>query len=405
MGKVKNIIIIGGGAASFFFAANAAVLYPNIRFTILEKGKKVLSKVLVSGGGRCNVTHACFDPQHLIEYYPRGGKELLGAFYHFGPSQMVEWLDGHNVKLKTEADGRMFPITDKSSTIANCLKENAIKNSVKVITGCKVVDIQQSKKQATRFIIKTLRHETFKADKIFIGTGSNPAIWKILESLGHTIIKPVPSLFTFKTKDTRLRGLAGISVPNVNIKLLGTKLITEGPLLVTHWGLSAPAILKLSAWGARHLNEKEYRFQIEIDWLPHISDKEINDWKNNHAKKQLSNYQITKLPKRLWQNFLLHLGVEPTRKWADLNKEAFQKIILLLKKSTWSINGKTTFKEEFVTAGGVDLKEVDFKTFQSKLVSDLYFAGEVLNIDALTGGFNFQAAWTGAFIASEGLLK
>lgn len=398
----KKIVIIGGGAAGFFFAANAAAMYPNWDFTILEMGKKVLSKVLVSGGGRCNVTHECYDPVDLVQYYPRGNRELLGPFYHFGPLQLISWFEERDVPLKTEADGRMFPTTNDSATIANCLQQTAFKNGVKVITSCKVTSIEAPSSKHTQFLINT-KDRYFKADKLFIGAGSTGGMWTILTNLGHKIVPPVPSLFTFKTKNTVFKNLAGVSVPHAVVKIVGSKLEAAGPLLITHWGLSGPAILKLSAWGAKYLHGCNYRFEIQIDWLPDTSESDIKKWQQLHAKKQVLNHNMTGLPKRLWQNMVGEMGKLSVKKWGDVSKVEMGQIISFLKNKAWAINGKSTFKEEFVTAGGVDLKEIDFTNFESKVIPNLYMAGEVLNIDAVTGGFNFQAAWTGAFLAAEGL--
>lgn len=397
---MKNIFVIGGGAAGYFFAINKAIKEPRIKITILEQGKKVLSKVRVSGGGRCNVTHACFDPQELIQYYPRGKKELLGPFYHFGPTQLIEWFETKGVKLKTEADGRMFPVTDDAETIIQCFKKATQELGIKIITQCKVSNIIPTDKST--FLIKTSRQRDFMADKLFVATGSSQYIWSILANLGHTIIPPVPSLFTFKINDPRIQNLAGISVPNAHIKVCGVKLEADGPLLITHWGMSGPAILRLSAWGARFLHERHYRFNIEIDWLPEIGVETIKTWQQKYAKKLVSNHIIVGLPKRLWQNFIQFLKINKQQKWGDLTKNDREKISALLKKSFWQVSGKSTFKEEFVTAGGVDLREIKFNNFESKIIPNLFLAGEVINIDAITGGFNFQAAWTGAYLAATG---
>ncbi len=400
MNQSTKIVIIGGGAAGFFFAAN---LPKGTDLTILEMGKQVLGKVRVSGGGRCNVTHACYDPSDLIAFYPRGKTELLGPFYHFGPLQMVSWLDERGVELKTEADGRMFPITNKSGTIVDCLQQAALDNGANIITSSKVTTIE-IKENAHRFKVKT-KDASYDADYVMIATGSSKFMWDLLAEMGHELVPAVPSLFTFKTQDHNITQLAGLSVAHARVWLKDHSLEAEGPLLITHWGFSGPGILRLSAWGARLLNEMDYHFEFFIDWLPNIEETEIWEWKKAEAKQFPLNFRGSGLPKRLWQKLWYTIQINKQKKWGDLNKKEMETLINIIKKSSWKANGKTTFKEEFVTAGGVQLNNIDFGTYESKIVPNLYLAGEVLNIDAITGGFNFQAAWTGAFIAAEDITK
>lgn len=398
-----NVICIGGGAASFFFACEASSLYPHVKITILEQGKNVLGKVLVSGGGRCNVTHNCTEPEELIKHYPRGGRELLGPFHRFGPQNTIDWFAQHGVKLKTESDGRMFPQSNSSQTILDCFKGICKKNGVIVQTQTKVKNIRPVNGGEGGYIVETLNDDTIQADKIFIAPGSSKGIWQVLEHLGHTIVPPVPSLFTFQIKDPRIENLSGVSLANVQIKTKTGGLTSEGPLLITHKGISGPAVLKMSAIGARLFNEADYKFEISIDFRPDIEVADIKHWRNSEAKKLVGNHHISDLPKRLFQSLLSHAKIDPQKKFASLSKKEMELLIVLLKKTSFQVIGQNTFKEEFVTAGGVDLAEVDFKRFSSRLIPNMHFAGEILNIDAVTGGFNFQAAWTGAFIAAQGM--
>lgn len=401
-----QIAIIGGGAAGFFAAITCAEANPECRVTIFERGKSVLEKVRVSGGGRCNVTHACFDAQELVKYYPRGSRELLGPFMQFGPEQTAEWFDRRGVQLKTESDGRMFPVTDDSGTITECLQQAARRAGVQVRTGARVEKMEPlpSGEWSLRL---TGAGESHVFSKIMIATGSNPAVWELLKSLGHTIVEPVPSLFTFNTKDTRLRDLAGVSVARTSVRIPGTKLSAEGPLLITHWGLSGPGILRLSAWGARELYNMNYRFPLEVNFLhtqtPQQTLESLQVAKTEQAKKQVFANAQYGLPLRLWQRLVAAAGIAEDRRWADLDKKSLAGMAAQLNTAVFQIAGKSTFKEEFVTAGGVSLKELNFKTFESKLHPGLYLAGEVLDIDAITGGFNFQAAWTGGWIAGKSM--
>ncbi len=406
---VKNfeVLIVGGGAAGFFSAITFAEANPGVRVAILEKGREVLQKVKVSGGGRCNVTHACFDAKELVKNYPRGSKALIGPFHRFSPSDTVEWFRGRGVRLKTEADGRMFPVTDNSETIVHCLLDAARRSGVEVLTGQNVVSIQPPDASG-HWRLKAQAGDIFQSKKLMIATGSSPRFWEMLAGLGHRIVPPVPSLFTFNIKDPRLTGLLGISVPEARVQVKGEKLSAAGPLLITHWGMSGPAILRLSAWGARALHQRNYRFEIEVNWLGKVTTGEaletLNQLKLDWSKKIVAvNGPFPDLPKRLWERFVVAAGIPESMRWADLNKEKLRQLGLQLTSGSFQVNGKSTFKEEFVTAGGVDLDEIDFKKFESKIHPGLFLAGEVLDIDAITGGFNFQAAWTGGFLAGSAM--
>jgi hypothetical protein len=395
-----NIAIIGGGAAGFFAAITCAETNPDRRVTIFERGKAVLEKVRVSGGGRCNVTHACFEPRELVKFYPRGNRELLGPFMQFGPEDTVDWFGRRGVMLKTESDGRMFPVTDDSQTIVDCLTRAAYKAGVTVLTSTRVEKIEPLPEGKWR-----IGPTVF--DKVMVATGSTPAVWEWLRELGHAIVAPVPSLFTFNTKDTRLRELAGVSVPKATVSIPGTKLSAEGPLLVTHWGLSGPAVLRVSAWGARELHDMDYKFPLEVNFSGEKNMQALEalliSLKQELAKKTVMANPLQPIPTRLWQRLTEAAGISAERRWADLNKAELQQLSAQTGRATFQITGKSTFKEEFVTAGGVSLKELNFKTFESRICRNLFFAGEVLDIDAITGGFNFQAAWTGGFLAGTAM--
>ncbi len=397
-----KIIIIGGGAAGFFAAITAAEANPNADVTILERGKDVLQKVKVSGGGRCNVTHACFLPNELVKNYPRGEKALLSPFMRFSAEDTIEWFRQRRVELKTEDDGRMFPISNNSQTIIDCLEGEAERLNVKILRGYRVEDLEQVDNQ---WLVKTNR-QSFTADKVMVAAGSSTAVWELLKKLGHTIIEPVPSLFTFNIKDMRIDGLAGLSVPNALIQVEGSKLKTSGPLLITHWGMSGPAILKLSAWGARQLHDFDYHFVIRINWIGQYNVEELKnvltvDIKTKYLKKLIVKTPQYNISSRLWLRFLEAANITENMIWADISKKQIQMLAEQLAQGSYAVKGKSTFKEEFVTAGGVKRDEVNFKTFESKLLPNLFFAGEILDIDAITGGFNFQAAWTGGWIAGQ----
>lgn len=399
----KRIFILGGGAAGFFAAIQAAEANPQAQVTILERSGQVLSKVKVSGGGRCNVTHACFDPRALTAFYPRGAKALLGAFHRFNPRHTVEWFEARGVRLKTEADGRMFPHTDDAQTIIDCLVRAAQQAGVQLRLHSGLAAISQG--EADPFTLKTTQGASFAADAVLVATGSNHRIWQLLEGLGHTIIPPVPSLFTFNIRDARLEGLAGLSVPQAQVSVEGQKLKAEGAALITHWGLSGPAILRLSAWGARLLYQETYRFDLVVNWVNMGKEAVLEAlylFKQNHPKKQVNTQALFQLPLRLWER----LGAAANlagKKWADLSKQNLQDLAQQLCQASFKVTGKSTFKDEFVTCGGVDLDEVNFKTMESKCIEGLYFAGEVLDVDAITGGFNFQNAWTTGFLAGRAI--
>ncbi|MCF7561245.1 NAD(P)/FAD-dependent oxidoreductase [Sabulilitoribacter multivorans] len=398
----KDVLVVGGGAAGFFAAINIAEQNPNLNVAILERGKEVLTKVKVSGGGRCNVTHAEFIPSELVLNYPRGEKELLGPFHQFMTGDTMAWFEKRGVELKIEEDGRIFPTSDSSQTIIDCFVNEAKKYKVEVLINHSVKTISKSE---SIWNIETTQG-CFSANKILIATGSNPKIWKLLEDLGHTISHPVPSLFTFNIKDKRIQDIPGVVAQQVEVKVLDTNLWSEGPLLITHWGMSAPSILKLSAFGALELAKRNYKFQIEINFIRKTFEDCINDLKVlklELAKKAVFKSSQYNLPKRLWQQLVLASNIEMNATWADLNKNQLDNLSEQLTKAVFNVDGKSTFKEEFVTSGGINLKEVNFKTFESKLHKNLYFAGEVLDIDAVTGGFNFQNAWTGAYIVAQNI--
>ncbi len=403
----SKIVIAGGGAAGFFAAITCAENNSGAEVIILERGKKVLEKVKVSGGGRCNLTHACFEPRELINFYPRGSKALLGPFHQFCTGDTVDWFEKRGVKTKIESDGRMFPITDDSQTIIDCLMESTKAAGVKIMMQTRVERIIPPIPLNEKWQIEVGGNEILEANKLMIATGSNPKIWQLLENLGHTIVKPVPSLFTFNIKDPRIEDLAGLAVKNVTVKIPNSKLQATGPLLITHWGMSGPGILKLSAWGARILNEWNYRFQININWLDNSTlESTVEELQN--LKQQISGKQVIanaqfQIPIRLWKRLIAATGINDAVRWGDLSNKLINKIAAQLTQCSFEVNGKSTFKEEFVTAGGVELKEVNFKRFESKIHQNLFFAGEVLNIDAVTGGFNFQAAWTGGWIAGNAM--
>ena len=399
MNQNFDIIIVGGGAAGFFTAINIVEKNPKLKVAILERGTEVLNKVRISGGGRCNVTHACFEPNELVKFYPRGEKELRGPFHQFCSGDTIEWFEKHGVELKIEADGRMFPVSNSSQTIIDCFLKATQKLGISVLTG---QSVQSIFKKENTWKIET-QTENYLAEKLILATGSNPKVWEMLQTFGHVIVSPVPSLFTFNIKDARIKELPGVAA-QVTVKVKDTKLTSTGPLLITHWGMSGPAILKLSAWGARILHDKNYQFTIFVNWLNDAEkeevEKKLKELKQEHAKKTVSKKSPFELTNRLWESLVLASGIENETKWADLSKIQLQNLVNQLINGTFQVNGKSTFKEEFVTAGGIDLKEINFKTMESKLHKNLYFAGEIVNIDAITGGFNFQNAWTSGFIVA-----
>jgi predicted Rossmann fold flavoprotein len=410
MNQNFDIIIVGGGAAGFFIAINIVEKNPKAKVAILERGSEVLSKVRVSGGGRCNVTHACFEPTELVKFYPRGEKELRGPFHQFCSGDTVEWFSNHGVELKIEDDGRMFPVSNSSQTIIDCFLKATQKLGITVLTGQSVQSIYNPESRSlgrgeNLWKIET-QTENYITEKLILATGSNPKIWEMLQTFGHAIINPVPSLFTFNIKDARIKELPGVSAM-VSVKIKDTKLASTGPLLITHWGMSGPAILKLSAWGARILSDKNYQFTIFVNWLNDVDvedcEKILKNLKQELAKKAVSKKSPFEFPNRLWESLVVASNISEETKWADLSKILLQNLANQLTNSSFQVNGKSTFKEEFVTAGGIDLKEINFKTMESKLHKNLYFAGEIVNIDAVTGGFNFQSAWTSGFILANSL--
>jgi len=397
-----DVIIVGGGAAGFFTAINIVEKNSTLKVAILERGKEVLSKVRVSGGGRCNVTHACFIPNDLVKFYPRGEKELRGPFHQFCSGDTIEWFEQHGIELKIEEDGRMFPTSDSSQTIIDCFLNATQKLKIDVLTGQSVQSVYKGEKY---WKIDT-NTDNFSCEKLVMTTGSNPKIWEMLTEIGHTIVPPVPSLFTFNIKDPRIKDLMGLSA-FAKVKVKNSTLEASGPLLITHWGMSGPGILRLSAWGAIELFQKNYQFAILVNWLNEATFEEtietLKELKLEHSKKVVSKKSPFELPNRLWESLVLASQISDITKWADLTKNQLQNLTHQLTNGEFQVSGKSTFKEEFVTAGGINLKEINFKTMESKLHKNLYFAGEIVNIDAITGGFNFQNAWTSGFIVAEAI--
>lgn len=401
-----DVIVAGGGPAGFFAAIRCAEINPDLRVLILEKASQTLGKVLISGGGRCNVTHACFDPAELITYYPRGGMALRGAFTRFQPADTVKWFEEHGVKLKTEADNRMFPATDSSETIANCLREAAKNAGVRVHLGTSLLNVEKNPQGGFRLeVMKEAKVLPIQTDKLLIATGSDAKTREIVRSLGHSIEEAVPSLFTFNVKDPRIAGLAGVSVDNVTLSI--DSLSQSGPMLITHWGLSGPAVLRLSAWGARILFGRKYRSFLTVNWLGDYRPdsafevlQRSKDWHENAGRKVGAQPAFSQIPIRLWKQLTQFIG---DKNWGDVSKVELRKLAGELTAGEFTIEGKGQFKDEFVTCGGVNLNEVDFKSMQSRIVKGLFFAGEVLDIDGITGGFNFQSSWTTGWLAGNAL--
>lgn len=401
-----HVAIIGGGAAGFFAAIRCAALNPTMKVSVFERGGDFLEKVRISGGGRCNVCPSEYDPRELINYYPRGGKALLGPFHTFCSGDTVGWFESRGVALKTEDDGRMFPTTDDSETIVQCLRKAAKAAGVHYKASANVRSFEQ---EDGKWKLTFPKGQPVFADKILLAPGSSRPIWNRLESLGHSIVPPVPSLFTFNIKDPRIKDLMGLSVPAAHVQIKSGKLEANGPLLITHWGMSGPAILKLSAWGARILAEQDYTFELEVNWLGSGSVEQttavLQEEKQRQARRKVQGKNPFSLPGRLWNSFCVASKISENANWADLSKAQIQALAQELSAGKYAVKGKSTFKDEFVTAGGVKLKEVNFKTMESKLFPGLYFAGEVLNIDALTGGYNFQSAWTTGWIAGTSMAE
>ncbi|MCX6950216.1 MAG: NAD(P)/FAD-dependent oxidoreductase [Opitutae bacterium] len=411
----QKIIIAGGGAAGFFAAIACAEANPHARVTIYEATAHPLAKVKVSGGGRCNVTHACFDPRELVQRYPRGSRELLGAFHRWQPRDTVDWFEKRGVTLKIEADGRMFPVTDNSQTIIDCLRGAAEQAGVSLIlqTGIKSVRrlAPSGPGEVGSFQVTLTTGEVVTSDRLLLATGGNQTNlgFTFAQQFGHTIEPPVPSLFTFHIKDPRLAGLAGVAVEDALTAVRGTDLQASGPLLVTHWGQSGPAILKLSSWGARILRDCSYQFTLLVNWAPTFStatlQNALEQARATHPKKQVATWCPVGLPLRLWEKLLIAAGLTPEMQWAQVSGAALRSLAAQVGAGEFAVTGKSAFKEEFVTCGGVRLSEVDFKTMESRLVPGLHFAGEVLDIDGITGGFNFQAAWTGGWLAGQAMAR
>lgn len=403
--KKYDVLIVGGGAAGFFTAINIKEKNSELSVCILEKGKEVLQKVKISGGGRCNVTHACFDPKELTEFYPRGKRELLGPFHQFMTGDTMEWFENRGVPLKIEADNRIFPESNSSQSIIDCFLNATQDLGIDVLKNTGVTHIE---KQEAAWALET-KGEKFECSQLVITAGSSKQMWKLLSGLDHKVIEPVPSLFTFNIKDPLLEDLPGVAVQNVAVSIKDTKLTSTGPLLITHWGTSGPAVLKLSAFGAILLAEKDYQYQVNVNWLNCHQQQALEVLfrsKKTQAKSFIEKHSpYETISKRLWSRFLQICDISGQTKWADIPNKKLEALADKLTNTLFHAQGKSTFKDEFVTAGGINLKEVNFKRFESKLHSNLFFAGEVLNIDAVTGGFNFQNAWTGGWVVSEAIVN
>jgi len=410
--KILNVAVIGGGAAGFFAALSCKSYHPSAAVTIFEKSNKLLSKVRVSGGGRCNVTHACFSNAQLVKFFPRGGSSLKKIFSQFSTVNTIQWFEQRGVKLKTEEDNRIFPVTDNSQTIIDCLVNETRRLGIEIkmnsaVTAIRPLRSPENTGQQPGFEIIINGNQIIHADKVIIATGGSPKLsgFKWLEDLGHSIIPPVPSLFTFNMPHEPIRELMGVSVASVTARLQGTKLQSEGPLLITHWGMSGPAILKLSSFGARKLNEMNYRFTVLINWLGTVNEERLREILAREMKNigigKISGKNSFNLPHRLWLFLLMKLNIPQKKTWNQLSKKELNRLIHVLTNDSYNVEGKTTFKEEFVTCGGVRLNDVNSETMESRKCPGLYFAGEVLDIDGLTGGFNFQAAWSTGYIAGK----
>ena len=400
----KNLIVIGGGAAGIFCAVNAARQDPALQVTVLEKSGKLLGKVKVSGGGRCNVTHACFDIAEMAAHYPRGQHFVRKAFHRFFTTDTIEWFSSRGVELKTEADGRMFPITDSSQTIIDCLMREVNAYGVEVRMHAEVKDIVVG--GDGRFEVLLADGRLLLADFVCVACGGYPKLgmFEWIQRLGHTVEEPVPSLFTFNMPGNTLTELMGISVPQAVVKVQGSRLVEQGPLLITHWGLSGPVVLRLSAWGARELAAVGYRFGVQVNWLGKVTEQQARERLQEIRQERAGQGVVTKnpwgVPQRLWEHLLAAAGIGSIR-WAELPAREQNRLVSLLCAGVFAVQGKTTFKEEFVTAGGVRLAEVDPSSFESRKTPGLFFAGEILDVDGITGGFNFQHAWTGGWIAAD----
>lgn len=406
--EAYDLVVIGGGAAGFFGAINAATISPSLRILILEKTNKLLSKVRVSGGGRCNVTHHCFEPTPLSKHYPRGQKELKKSFRVFQAKDTVNWFEARGVKLKVEGDGRIFPTTDNSETVINCFLEEAGRLGIQIKTKCDVLDCKPTDRG---FIVTCTGQRTFSGNKVLIATGgaNKETAYEWIKKMGHSIINPIPSLFTFNDSEKRFADLMGIAVEQVEVKIAGTKYVERGPLLLTHWGLSGPVVIKLSAWAAEYLNEADYQFTVLVNWLggakEHEAREELETFKDANVKKTICKHTLFSLPSRLWIELCKQSDIEVRKVWGEISKRQLNKLVENLTRCSFRIKGKTTFKEEFVICGGVDLKDLDIERMESKKVKGIHFAGEVLNVDGETGGFNFQSAWTTAYLAAKSIAE
>lgn len=403
----KKLVVIGGGAAGFFCAVNAARMNRDLQVILLEKSNKLLSKVRISGGGRCNATHALFDITEMSKRYPRGQNFVKKTFHQFFTTHTIQWFEERGVKLKEEKDGRMFPITDSSQTIIDCLMKEANRYGVEIRMNFLVKEISVDHSQFTLHSEGSL----LQADYVCVACGGYPkaGMFNWLQKLGHTIAHPVPSLFTFNLPKHPITSLMGVSIERARVKIEGSKLVEEGPVLITHWGLSGPAILRLSAWGARELALNNYDFKAHINWMPDENDqtlkKIISSFRHTVASKKIIQHNFANLPNRLWQFLLKESGVADDARFAELPAKAENALIKNLVDYVVQVQGKTTFKEEFVTAGGIALTEVDANTMMSKKIPNLFFAGEVLDVDGITGGFNFQHAWTSGWIAAKSIAQ
>lgn len=403
-----RITVAGGGAAGFFGAITCAEGLPDADVVLIEKSPALLAKVEISGGGRCNVTHACFDPAELAAQYPRGGRELVGPFHRWQPLDTVRWFEERGVKLKTEPDGRIFPVTDKSSSIVDALVRAAREAGVTIRTRTGLQSVRAAP-GGHSFELQLSDKRALECDRMLIATGGNKATagFGVAASLGHTILEPVPSLFTFNIDDARLRGLEGISATDAEVSIEGNKDRRRGPVLVTHWGLSGPAVLKLSAWAARDLHDRGYDFDLNVNWAAGYPRQEVERLLANsrleQARKTVAANPLFGLARRLWQRLVQGAGIGAESRWSAVTTAQVRALLEALTASAFHVQGKSLFKEEFVTCGGVSLTEVDFRTMESKIVPGLYFAGEVLDIDGVTGGFNLQSAWTTGWIAGHAM--
>ncbi|HMV07773.1 MAG TPA: NAD(P)/FAD-dependent oxidoreductase [Cyclobacteriaceae bacterium] len=400
---VFDLIIIGGGAAGFFGAIQAAEMRPDLKILILEKSNKLLSKVRISGGGRCNVTHNCFEPTELSHHYPRGQKVLKSLFRKYQATDVVRWFEQQGVKLKAEADGRMFPVTDNSATIIDCFLREAKKHQIKIELNAGVTEIKIT---STGFSI-FCDDKKFAGKKVLVAIGGHPnaSAYSFLRSMGHSTLPLIPSLFTLNDSQKQFKDLMGVSVSKGVVRIAGAKFFQEGPILITHWGLSGPAVIKLSAWAAEYFYQHRYEATVLVGWIPETREEVVRqfliDYKSKNGKRKIYSYPLYELPQRLWVRLCELAEIDPEKIWGELANKNLNKLLELLIRCPFQIKGKTTFKEEFVTCGGVDLHEIDLDTMESKKVKNLFFAGEVLNIDGETGGFNFQAAWTTSYVAAK----